>query len=253
MLLQSCRKDGGIKEPKLSPDTGLDILWDNKPDNNSGDLKVMIYKSEADFNTPFAAPFIDTMLDDNNARSWRLTYQKFNPGTYWIKLFSVNEPDVYLYSNRNVSARFEVVKDKMNFLDLHAVVDSPKTFTVHQITVNKLGSFSSGEDSWDLSITAYSQYNQLYLGLDPVVYKTTVKAAQLPYTISNLNISLKTLGANYVNPEYYIEMFGPHTGTLQSRILFWQSLVRARVFDDKVYVWNLNNELAFIMEGEWTN
>jgi len=250
-LFQSCRKNDGGTQPKLSADTGLDILWDNKPDNNSGDLRLMIYKTETDFNTPFARPFIDTVFDDNNYHTWRVTYQKFNPGTYWIKLFSVNEPDVYLYSNRNVSAKVEVVKDKMNFVGLHAVVDSPKNFTVHQITINQLNSFSNGEESWDFSITAYSDYNQQYLGLDPVVYKTSVKTAQLPATISGLNISLKTLGADYVNPAYYLEMFGPNTGTLQSRLLFWQSLVNARVFDDKVYVWNSNNELAFILQGEW--
>lgn len=246
---QSCRKDDGV-EPHLTPDTGLDITWLNKPDDNhSGNLRVEVYTSESDYVTPFAKPLYDTILTQWNEgptdRTWRATYMGIKPGTYWVKLFSVNEPNIVINSNDKSSGKIQVVKDKMNAMLVTTTMAEPVSFNVHKITINKTSDFLQSTGV----ILALRQYYAFNTDETKVIYSTaTINTNQLPYTIQGLNIPLNT---KIDAPAYSFDFSLDNYGFGQYRVDFYLSLLRARVFDDKIYIWNANNEILYVFEGEW--
>lgn len=242
----------------LTKSDSLVITWKNKPSNIFDTLRLLIYKSEIDYNTPFATPLFDTVFTNQSfgpyAYKYTKIYPKFKPGTYWFKIFSCNSPDIAVFHNQNdVNKKYTVIGGKTAHLDLTSTTDTLKNFIIKKITINKLDVLLSRGSK--LTFDFDEIWNNAYADREPnkTLISIPFNISQLPYTINNLNVKLRGLPVWWSDPGFYIDITNKDGSIGQNRVDFTESFRKAKVYSNKVYVWNYDHELAYVLEGEWVH
>ena len=253
--VQACSKTPIIDNTDIKSDEpdSLIISWKNKPINTFDTLRLLIYKSEEDYYFPLSKPLYDTVFTYQQYQKesgYMKIYPKFDPGTYWFKVFSTDGPEIRVHHNQgDKNKMFKVLGGTTNRLDLYTETEVIKSFVINKITVTNFA-LSAGpriklqlDEIWN---TAYAnrEANKTLLSVD-------FNSAQLPYTISGLDIKLRGLPVWWSDPEFHLSVKGSASYFNQSRIDFTQSFRKAKVFNNQVYVWNNAGELAYIIEGKW--
>jgi hypothetical protein len=254
-----CKKDGTSVNALTDKSTGsLIVTWTNKPVLIFDTLRLLVYNSEADYETPFATPLYDTVFTQfNNAPldySYRKVYPKFKAGTYWFKVFACNSPDVELFHNDNdPGKKFSVIGGQGNTLNLTTSTDSLKGFIINKITINKVSEFSNVNNNYTLNIQTWTNPSYAYAKPSQVLFNINFTTQQLPYSVANLNVTLNHFPIFWGDPSFLITSYAGSNNLDQITIDATKSFRRSKVFANNLYVWNDNNELAFVLQGTWIN
>lgn len=225
-----------------------------------------IYENQADFDGYFSSPMklnpylfdhsnlpsslLDSTLENNkNLYCETYRFDKFPPGTYYLKSFNAYNHEKFVEFND--LSRIDVTNplDSIEIVNIITERYYIKSFELNKIEIHLDESIITKSDK--LRVAFDKSYPPGYAGPPGIIFfDDSVRVSDFPVIKSNLSISINEFNSWWFDPSYFIEIMGVGIYK-QYNVKLFELLNLNQRFSDSLIYFDADKHIQYKIYGKW--